>query len=265
MARSSFNAITTWNRLHLRTDTFGPTEVAGTVTSWQDANGGTAASPNGSGPAYDGDPLGDGTGPGAVLQNGATGGFDSGLSLSGDFTLFALLRVESIAAGFYVWLGDDDDEASVYADASTLYLFTNGNVSFLQTNSNNTIYRLIWTRSGTTNTAYLAGALSNTRNGSETIGLEWGSSAGGSFELTGTMLAMGAADGTALSGGDITSLDAAMIEEEQGIGDGGGGASDDFNALQMATNLMVFGGGFFAKPTGSRLYQPQGGAPCAMA
>lgn len=238
MARSSFNAIASWTELHLRTDSFGPTEALGVVTGWPEANGGRTSLPTGPGGTYAADPLGDGSGPGALLDPAtSTGGMDSGVSVAGgtDFTAWALVRQDANAALFYAFIGDDNLDCSLYAEAGDLYLFVNGGTLYLGPNVPGTIYRVIWTRTGTTNEVYLSGLSVGTRTGNETIGFEFGSNDTGNNELDGALLAYGILAGTALSGADITALDAAIAQEQAGIGDGSG--TDEFLAMELGHNF----------------------------
>lgn len=244
MARSAFNAITTWDRLHLRTDSYGPSDAL----TWPEANGGSDATPIGT-VTYNSDILGDGSGAGWELTAAGNGVDPAGASSASgnDFTAFCVFIIDAVTASFRVVIGDDNDNMSVYHDGSTLYLFDASNFDFIQTSSTATVYRLIWVRDDTTGEyrVYVNGSLLTTSGSApaaEVMGFEFGSSNGSA--LDGDLICFGVADGVALSGAAITSLDNALADEVLGIGDGGGSveAYDDTIANLNADHLWTFDG-----------------------
>lgn len=215
MARSAFNAITTWDRLHLRTDSYGPINN----TSWPEANGGTAASAVGSGQVLNANILGNGTGPGWELDGqGATTGF----ATSGVFTAFAVIRAD-VLTGFQTVFGDQTgDQAGEYFDSTTLFIFSSTvSPAFVLTASTGVLYRLILVRDGSSFRGYVDGTLIQTTGvpGSDLMTFEFGSTDGGSFGLDGDLVCFGVVD-EAFTPAQIALLDSAIQGEVAGTGDG---------------------------------------------
>lgn len=214
-----FDAITAWDRLYLRS-TGGPSEAAGVVTGWPEAQGGPDATIATGTPAYDADPLRDGSGPCARLTD-TDGGFLSGLEVAGAFTAFVVMRHHSLT-DYNTLIGTAENTLALFCDDAGVRILDVGLAAFVDDTTAGTINRWILIREGS------AGALSyrfyvdgaSVGPAAATTGgtgqLEFGSSQTGNFILAGDIFACGAVAGVALDASSVAALDAAMLAEVTG-------------------------------------------------
>lgn len=216
---AAFNALATWTRLYLRT-TGGPSETAGTVTGWPEANGGAAATLAGAGPVYRADPLGNGSGPSADLESGDAG-FETGVGLAtaSSWTQFIIIRPQTLS-GYSTFIADTTgDQGSLYALNTEVALWQNGTTDVVgDIVAVDTIYRIIIACDGANYFIYFNGALvaNPARGSSFTWTSEFGSTNGGDFAMLGDIFACGVCNNEALTGADATELDELLQREIAG-------------------------------------------------
>lgn len=217
-ATASFNALATWDRLHLRTSG-GPSESAGAVTGWPEANGGSAATLSGNAPVYRADPLGNGSGPSADLETNDKG-FVTGVAkaTNTNWSTFIVVRPQSLVVGGENIIGDSSGtDLQLYFHNTELRILNNAGLAVVDTVVANTVYRLILTCDGTNLRVYVNGSLEATHSVGSTVTttLEFGSTGANTENMLGDIFCFGIASNF-LTGGDITTLDGLLQAEIAG-------------------------------------------------
>ncbi len=140
MAVSSFTAIGSMTQLLTRTGS-GPDDAGGgDAGDWPDDSGSNDAVPADAPnpPGYVANPLGDGTGPGALVAHAGGYGYSSGEDLSGytDATMFICVNITGFTGTYSNYLTDDSgdgDEWNIYSESGNdIYFWDGSSATFIE-------------------------------------------------------------------------------------------------------------------------------------